>query len=316
MNIKGFAALAPMAGVTDSVFRSICRGFGAAYTVTEMVSAKALTLGDTKSKELMALSDTERPAGIQIFGNDPAVMAQSVDEVLPFQPDFIDINMGCPAPKIVKNHSGSYLLKDPYHAGEILKAVVNAANGIPVSAKIRTGFDENSKNHIETAKILEANGAALIAVHGRTRERMYMPPADWTAIKEVKQSVCIPVVGNGDVFSPEDAKRMYEETGVDLIMIGRGALGKPWLFKQINEYLSTGSYSPTPDNEERMRMMLKHAKMICEARGENHGMFDMRKHALWYTKGIRGSNRLRNQFSTVKTLDELEALAEAVCAQK
>ena len=309
---NGYAALAPMAGVTDGVFRAICVRSGAAFTVTEMVSAKALTLGDIKSKELMALTDAERPAGIQIFGNDPAVMAESVSQVLPFRPDFIDINMGCPAPKIVKNRSGSFLMKEPALAGEIVRAVVDAAKGLPVTVKMRTGWDEASKNHVEFARILEANGASAIVVHGRTRERMYMPPADWNAIKEVKNAVRIPVTGNGDVFTPVDAKRMYEETGVDFIMVGRAALGRPWIFRQINEFLKTGAYAPAPDNKERMDLMLEHARLICEARGETHGMFDMRKHALWYTKGIRGSNRLRNRFSTVKTYEELCELASII----
>ena len=309
---NGYAALAPMAGVTDGVFRAICVCSGAAFTVTEMVSAKALTLGDIKSKELMALTDAERPAGIQIFGNDPAVMAECVSQVLPFRPDFIDINMGCPAPKIVKNRSGSFLMKEPALAGEIVRAVADAAKGLPVTVKMRTGWDEASKNHVEFARILEANGASAIVVHGRTRERMYMPPADWNAIKEVKNAVRIPVTGNGDVFSPEDAKRMYEETGVDFIMVGRAALGRPWIFRQINDYLATGAYAPAPGNKERMSMMLEHARLICEARGETHGMFDMRKHALWYTKGIRGSNRLRNRFSTVKTYEELCELAKII----
>ena len=313
IHIGGYAALAPMAGVTDGVFREICRENGASYTVSEMVSAKALTLSDRKTQELMLITPGQRPAGIQIFGSEPEVMAACLPSVLRFSPDFIDINMGCPAPKIVKNRSGSALLKDPPMAGRIVRAVTDAAPGVPVTVKMRTGWDENSKIHVEFAKILEANGASLITVHGRTRDRMYMPPADWRAVAEVKQAVRIPVVGNGDVFTPEDAKRMYEETGVDFILVGRGALGKPWLFRHINEYMENGILLPEPTNEERMKMMLDHAERICLARGEKNGMLDMRKHALWYTKGVRGSNKLRNRFSTVKSLEELKLLAEAVC---
>ena len=311
LRINGFAALAPMAGVSDIVFRELCVSFGAAYTVSEMVSAKALTLGDKKSNELMRLSDNERPSGIQIFGNDPYTLAQSVNEVIKYSPDFIDINMGCPAPKIVKNHSGSYLLKEPVLAEEIVKKVVESTS-LPVTVKMRTGYDESSKNHIEMAKRFEAAGVGAITVHGRTRERMYMPPADLDAIREVKKAVNIPVIGNGDIFTPEDAKRMYDYTGCDFIMIGRGAQGRPWIFNRINEYLTTGSYSPDPSNEEKMSLMLEHSKRICELRGERNGICEMRKHALWYTKGIRGSNQLRNRFSTVKSLSELNELADIV----
>lgn len=308
MQIKGYAALAPMAGVADLIFRDLCYEAGAGFTVSEMVSAKALTMSDRKSKELMELSDN-RPAGIQIFGYDPAVMAACLPAVEAFRPDFIDINMGCPAPKIVKNHSGSFLLRDPLLAGRIVRAVKDAT-ALPVTVKMRIGWDRESINAVEVAKILEANGADAITVHGRTREQMYAPPADLAAIAAVKRAVDVPVIGNGDVFTPEAAKRMYEETGCDYIMVGRGAMGRPWLFSQINEYLTKGMYSPEPTNEEKMRYMLGHAEKICRQYGEAHGMCELRKHALWYTKGMKGAAKLRGRFSTVASMEDLITLAE------
>ncbi len=309
--INGFAALAPMAGVADLSFRVICKEFGAAYTVGEMVSAKGISMNDKKSQELMKLDEREHPAAIQIFGNEPEIMAEAAKYALLFSPDIIDINMGCPAPKIIKNKSGSYLMKDPVLAGKITKAVTDAVK-IPVSVKFRTGWDENNKNCTEFAKRIEANGASFITIHGRTKEQMYAPPVDIDSISSVKKAVSIPVIGNGDIFTPEDAKRMYEITGVDLVMIGRGALGRPWLFSQINEYLTTGAYAPDPSPDERMKIMLQHADAICKIRGTDHGMCEIRKHALWYTKGLRGSAKLRSEFSVVGTLDELKLLAEKV----
>lgn len=311
VNISGFCALAPMAGVADISFRSLCKEYGCGYTVGEMVSAKGVSMNDKKSKELMTLDATEHPCAIQIFGNEPVVMAEAAKFAISFAPEIIDINMGCPAPKIIKNKSGSVLMKNPCLAGEIIKAVVDAVD-IPVTVKFRTGWDSNSINCVEFAKIAEANGAAAVTVHGRTKEQMYAPPVDIKSIAAVKNSVKIPVIGNGDIFTPEDAKQMYDITGCDYVMVGRGSFGRPWLFSQINEFLLHGSYSPDPSPAERMEIMLKHAENICRIRGANNGMREIRKHALWYTKGLKGSARLRNEFSVVKTFDELKLLAEKV----
>lgn len=304
---ENYCALAPMAGVTDSVFRMLCLKAGASLTVSEMVSAKALSMGDKKSRELMEHSPDESPFGIQLFGNEPAIMAEAVKIALDYSPDFIDINMGCPAPKITKNGCGSALLKDPFLASAVTSAAVKAST-VPVTVKLRTGWDSPS-GCTEFAKRLEAAGAAALFLHGRTKDRMYMPPADLDAIKFVKQAVKIPLVGNGDIFTPEQAKRMYEYTGCDHIMAGRGAQGNPWLFSQINDYMTKGSYS-LPTVKDRTDMMLLHASLISKEKGERTGIFEMRKHALWYTKGLRGSARLRNRFSTISDISELNILAQ------
>ena len=311
VKIKGFCALAPMAGVADEAFRALCVSCGASFCVSEMVSAKALTMNDEKSKELMYHHPNGRPFGIQLFGSDPAVMAEGARIALAFQPDFIDINMGCPAPKIIKNSSGSALLKNPALAGEITKSV-KLAVPCPVTVKFRIGWDENNINCVEIAKVLEASGADALTVHGRTRAQMYAPPVDLKAISNIKKAMKIPVIGNGDIFTPADAQKMYNETACDLIMAGRGALGRPWLFSQINEYLSTGSFQPDPSPAQRMEIMMRHAEQICALKGERIGINEVRKHALWYTKGLRGSAKLRNRFSTVSSLEELNELAKIV----
>ena len=308
---NGRCALAPMAGVADRAFRELCMHSGAAFCVTEMVSAKGIVMGDRKSGALMKIEPAERPCGIQLFGSDPAVMAKAAAVAMQYQPDFIDINMGCPAPKVVKTGSGSALLADPALASRIVSAVKDAVS-VPVSVKFRTGIDASHLNYIEFASALEAGGADFITLHGRTRAQMYAPPTDLEAIAAVKQAVGIPVIGNGDVDSPAAAKRMLEDTGCDMIMVGRGALGAPWIFSQIRAYLETGVLLPPPSNEEKMKIMLAHANKICQYKGEKIGVCEVRKHALWYIKGMRGAAKLRNRFSTLHSLSELNELAQII----
>lgn len=303
-----------MAGVADRAFRELCMEYGAAICTTEMVSAKGTVMGDRKSDELMQIEEAERPCGIQLFGSEPSVMEKASVYALRHEPDFIDINMGCPAPKVIKTGSGSALLKDPILAQKVIGAVKKSVN-VPVSVKMRIGWDEASKNHVEFAKAAEAGGADFITVHGRTRAKMYMPPADLEAIADVKRNVRIPVIGNGDISSPEQAKQMLEQTGCDSVMVGRAALGAPWIFQQINRYLTAGELSAPPSNAEKMNVMLRHAELICKYKGMKIGICEIRKHALWYTKGLRGAAQLRNRFSTLNSMEELKELAHIIAEQ-
>ena len=309
LKIKGCAALAPMAGVADRAFRELCVSYGAAYVVSEMISSKGVSLGDRKSKALMQLSDEERPAGVQIFGNDPSVMAQSVKTVLGVSPDFVDINMGCPAPKIAGNGGGASLMRHPQLAKEIMEAVVAACGSVPVTVKIRSGWDFENLNAVEMAQNAEKAGAVAVTVHGRTRQQMYAPPVDHQMIAEVKKSVSIPVIGNGDIVDGPSAAKMLEETNGDFLMVGRGALGRPWVFSQINAYLQNGIILPEPPVSERMRVMVKHVRKICEYKGERIGIREARKHAAWYAKGIRGAAKYRKDLSMIESVEQLEELA-------
>lgn len=302
------AALAPMAGVADRAFREICHDYGAGYVVSEMVSSKGLTMCDRKSKSLLLLSEKERPAAAQIFGSNPKIMAESALECMKFSPDAIDINMGCPAPKIAGNGGGSALLKDPELASKIM-AEVRRAVDIPVTVKIRLGWDSESINCVEMAKRAEAAGMDAITVHGRTRMQMYAPPVDRSMIAEVKKAVSIPVIGNGDITDGITAAQMLEQTGCDYVMVGRGALGRPWVFSQISAYLHDERVLPEPPVSERMRVMVKHIKLICEYKGERVGIKEARKHAAWYIKGIKGAAAYRQQVGTLESIEQLEELA-------
>ena len=313
LEIKGHAALAPMAGVADRAFRELCTSYGASYVISEMVSSKGLTMQDKKSKELLFLSDEERPAGAQIFGDNPDIMAEAALKTLSFNPDFIDINMGCPAPKIAGNGGGSALLKNPPLISEIVESVVKVSP-IPVTVKIRIGWDAETVNAVEVAKRIEAAGADAVTVHGRTRTQMYAPPVYLDEIAKVKKAVNIPVIGNGDIVDGISAKRMLDETGCDFLMVGRGALGKPWIFENINSYFENGTLTEGPDIAERMRVMIEHIELICRYKGERVGMREARKHAAWYIKGIRGAAAFRQEVGMLSDMEQLHELAQRVIA--
>lgn len=308
--LKSHAVLAPMAGVSDRAYRELCVRFGAAYCVSEMVSSKALSFNSKKSEELMEISDLERPCGIQIFGDDPKCMADAAKHALENKPDIIDINMGCPAPKISSNGSGSALMKNPRLCGEIVKAVT-AVTDIPVTVKIRKGWDDDSVNAVEVAKICESAGAAAITVHGRTRQQYYKPPVDYDIIRAVRESVSVPVIANGDIDSAERAKEVMDITGCDLVMIGRATLGNPWIFSQINAYLENPNVKiHTPDLEERLGVMIEHIGKMVEYKGEHMAMLQARKLVVGYFKGMKGAAALRNEAGKIKTLNDLYELRQ------
>lgn len=308
LEIKEKAALAPLAGVADRAFRELCKGYGAAYTVCEMASAKGISLGDKKSAELLSITEAERPAGSQIFGNSPETMATAAKKALEFNPDFIDINMGCPAPKVASSGGGALLMKNPLLAADIVKAVVEAST-VPVTVKMRSGWDDNNINAVELAKRCEDAGAAAITVHGRTKVQMYAPPVNTDIIKQVKAAVKIPVIGNGDVIDGPSAAKLMEETGCDMVMIGRGALGRPWVFSQINAYLEHEVLLPEPTVTEKMFVMLKHIEKLCEYKGERVGIREARKHAAWYTKGLHGAANYRARIGLINSVEELRQIA-------
>ena len=305
--IRGFAALAPMAGVADRAFRRLCVDYGAAYVVSEMVSCKGLCFGDRKSEELLMLDEDEHPAAVQLFGDDPDIMARAADKAMAAGPEIIDINMGCTAPTIAGNHCGSALMREPELCRRIVAAVAGAVD-VPVTVKIRKGYSRQEVNAVEVALACEAGGAAAITVHGRTRDQMYAPPVDWDIIREVKRAVKVPVIGNGDVTDAVSAAALYEHTGCDLVMVGRGALGAPWVFAQIQAYLGSGVRLPDPPVEKRMAVLLRQARLTAELKGERIALREIRKHAAWYMRGLRGAAGFRAKAGEVETLDDLAVL--------
>ncbi|MBS6644203.1 MAG: tRNA dihydrouridine synthase DusB [Clostridiaceae bacterium] len=301
--------LAPMAGVTDLPFRLLCKEQGCGLVCTEMVSAKAILYKNRNTKELLEVRDEERPVAVQLFGSDPDILGRIAHQIEDGPFDIIDLNMGCPVPKVVNNQEGSALMKNPKLVEAILSSMVKSVKK-PVTVKFRKGFDDSHVNAVEIAKIAESCGVAAVAVHGRTREQFYSGKADWDIIRKVKEAVKIPVIGNGDIFTPEDARAMMEETGCDGLMVARGAKGNPWIFSRINHYLDTGELLAPPSLEEIKKMVIRHGELQMQIKGEVIGMREMRKHMAWYTSGLPHSAAVRNEINQVETLEGLKKLMD------
>mgnify|MGYP000871676183 FL=1 len=306
---KNNVFLAPMAGVTDRVFRKLCIEQGCSLVYTEMVSAKGIFYGDEKTTGLLAIDEDEMPAGLQIFGSEPDVIYKAVEKLNERRCSFIDINMGCPTPKITKNGDGAALMKNPQLAAKIMEAAVKASKK-PVTVKIRKGWDSASVNAVEIARIAEDCGISAIAVHGRTRDQFYSGKADWDIIKEVKAAVRIPVIGNGDIFKAEDAINMLDYTGCDAVMVGRGAMGNPWIFSRILHLKDRGELLPEPCPKVIISMIKRHLRLVVEERGEYHGIREMRKHIAWYIKGMRNAARTRDMVVRAETVEEIHEILD------
>ena len=305
------AALAPMASVDDRAYRSMCKDYGACYLVSEMVSAKGICFAEDKAANWLEIKQSEHPMAIQLFGSEPEYFVKSLPIILKYKPDIIDINMGCPVPKVTSNGGGCSLMKNPELAAEIVTATVKNSS-VPVTVKIRKGWDDNSINAVEFSKKMQDCGASAITIHGRTKTQMYSGCADWDIVAKVKKALDIPVIASGDVTSPETAKDLYQKTDADLIMVGRGSYGRPWLFQQISDYLKTGKYSPDPDIEQRMNIMLKHIRRICEDKGEYIGMKEARSQAMRYLYGICGAAGYRSKCSKFEKYSDAEKLVNEI----
>ena len=311
VSLKNNLILAPMAGVTDLPFRLLCKEQGVGLLCMEMVSAKAIYFNNKNTEELLTIDDREPPVSLQLFGSDPDIISEMAKKIENRPFSILDINMGCPVPKVAGNGEGSALMKNPKLVEEIVSKTAKAIKK-PVTVKIRKGFDDEHINAVEIARIAEAAGAAAVAVHGRTREQYYSGKADWDIIRQVKEAVKIPVIGNGDVTSPEAARQLMETTGCDGIMIGRGAQGNPWIFRQILYWMETGEEEPKPDLEEVKAMILRHAKMLVEYKGAYTGIREMRKHVAWYTAGYPNSAKLRARVNEIESLEALEHLIQGL----
>lgn len=307
VTVSGILALGPMAGITDTVYRQLCKEQGCSLLYSEMVSAKAVLYKNRNTAPLLAAEESEHPLALQLFGSDPDIMAEIASQLEDGPYDIIDVNMGCPVPKVVNNDEGSALMKNPELVGQIIGAMSKKCKK-PVTLKIRTGFNDSCINAPEIARIAEANGAAAVAVHGRTREQYYSGQADWSVIRQVKNAVQIPVIGNGDITDAISAKSMLEETGCDAIMIGRAARGNPWIFREISEYLNTGVIPDGPSPQEITDMILRHTRMLIKFKGEYTGIREMRTHICFYVSGLRHANDIRRKINTIESYAELEEL--------